>query len=175
MNINETFKKIKKYLSIYKLKKQKNSIIDFSTTIWKYTYIWYRCWITKSYIWNYCSIANNVLIGGGEHDINRISLNSMFYDSPRETLTKWDVIIWNDVWIWNWVTIRRWVKIGNWAVIWANSFINKNIPPYAIAVGSPAKIIKYRFDDDKIKKIEESQWRNYEPNEAKEIFKTLEG
>ena len=107
---------------------------------------------------------------GGEHDTKRISLNSIFYESPRETLTKWEVIIWNDVRIWNWAIIRRWIKIGNWAVIWANSFVNKDIPPYAIAVWTPAKVIKYRFSEQKIQIIEKSKRRNYEIKESKEIF-----
>lgn len=165
--------KLKWYLRMIKFILQKNSIVDSSTTIWKHSYIWYRCSITKSSIWNYCSIANNILIWWGEHDINRISLNSIFYDNQRETLTKWDVIIGNDVWIWNWVIVRRWVKIWNWAVIWANSFVNHDIPPYAIAVWSPAKVIKYRFDEWKQKAIEKSKRWEYEPEIAKNIIKSM--
>ena len=97
----------------------------------------------------------------------------MFYENPWETLTKWDVIIWNDVWIWNGVIIRRWVKIWNGAVVWANSFVNKDIPPYSIAVGSPARIIKYRFKDKEIQAIEESERWNYNPKEAGFILSSL--
>lgn len=167
------YQKLIKYVKIWRFILQKNSIIDSSTTIWKYTYIWYWCSITKSSIWNYCSIANNVLIWWGEHDVNRISLNSIFYDNQRETLTKWDVTIWNDVWIWNWVIVRRWVKIWNGAVIWANSFVNKDIPPYGIAVWTPAKVIKYRFDKKKIQAIEKSKRWEYDPKNAKMIFKSI--
>ena len=60
--------------------------------------------------------------------------------------------------------------IGNGAVIGANSVVTKNIPPYAIAVGSPAKIVKYRFSDAKIQQIESSQWWNNSLEDAKKIF-----
>lgn len=72
------------------------------------------------------------------------------------------MIIGNDVWIGVGSIIRRGVTIGNGAVIGANSFVNKDVPPYAFAVGSPARVIKYRFKKEMIEKIEESCWWQYE-------------
>ncbi|MBD3879711.1 MAG: CatB-related O-acetyltransferase [Quinella sp. 1Q5] len=59
------------------------------------------------------------------------------------------------------VTIMGGVKIGNGAVIGANAVVAKDIPPYAIAVGNPARIIKYRFDDETIRKLLAVKWWNW--------------
>jgi len=108
-----------------------------------------------------------------EHDINKVSTNSIFYNNTYSELTKLDCTIWNDVWIWVDSIIRRWIQVGNWAVIWANSFVNKNIPPYAIVWWNPAKIIKYRFSEKKINEIENSNWWKYDYKEAKEIINNI--
>ena len=150
-----------------------NTIISNDTKIWKYSYIWYNCWLTKVVIWNYCSIANNVSIWMWEHELNKISTNSIFYNNSYEDLTKNDCIIWNDVWIWVDSIIRRWVNIWNWAVIWANSFVNSDVPAYAVFAWSPAKIIKYRFNENIIKKIEKSNWWLYDKIKANNIINKI--
>jgi acetyltransferase-like isoleucine patch superfamily enzyme len=153
---------------------ESNTQIDSQSHIGTNVYIGKNCYLTKAKIGNYCSIANNVSIGQGEHDLNRISTNSIFYDNPYEELTAKKCIIGNDVWIGVDSIILRDVTIGDGAVIGANSVVTKDIPPYAIAVGSPAKIIKYRFDNDKIKLIQDSKWWNYSVKEAKIIIEKLE-
>ena len=122
-------------------------------------------------IGNYCSIANNVSIGQGEHDLTKISTNSIFYDNAFTELTKGDCEIGNDVWIGVDSIIKRGIKIGNGAVIGANSVATKDVPPYTIVVGSPAKIIRYRFDESKIKLIEDSKWWTIPYSDAKKYFK----
>ena len=74
----------------------------------------------------YVSIANNVTIGAGEHDLNKISTSSLFYDNAYDVLTEKDCIIGNDVWIGVDSIIRRGVTIGNGAIIGANSFVNQD-------------------------------------------------
>lgn len=71
------------------------------------------------------------------------------------------VIIGNDVWIGQTVTIMGGVKIGNGAVIGANAVVAKDIPPYAIAVGNPARVVKYRFDEETIRKLLAVKWWNW--------------
>ena len=71
-------------------------------------------------------------------------------------------IIGNDVWIGNGVTIIGGVKIGTGAIIGTNSVIAKDIPPYAIAVGNPARVTKYRFDEETIKKFMAIKWWNWD-------------
>jgi len=172
-NIWKIISSFSNFLFKSKLKIMSWSLVSKDCNIWKNTYIWYNCWITKTNIWNYCSIANNVSIGMWEHDINKVSTNSIFYNNTYSELTKLDCTIWNDVWIWVDSIIRRWIQVGNWAVIWANSFVNKNIPPYAIVWWNPAKIIKYRFSEKKINEIENSNWWKYDYKEAKEIINNI--
>lgn len=150
------------------------SIVSTDTTVGHHVYIGYNCFVTKTKIWNYTSIANSVNIGMWEHDLDGISTNSIFYESAYGKLTEKDCTIWNDVWIGVDVSIRRGVTIGDGAVIGANSFVNQDIPPFAIAVGSPAKVIKYRFSLEKIANIYTSEWWNEKnPEKAKKIIEKL--
>jgi len=148
--------------------------IDENCRIDSFTYIGYYCFITKAEIGRYCSIANHVSIGGGEHKLGRISTSSRFYEDPYKELTEKKCIIGNDVWIGTQSIIRRGVVIGNGAVIGANSFVTKEVPDFAVAVGSPAKIIKYRFPPEQIEMINASNWWDLELEEAKKIIKGLQ-
>jgi acetyltransferase-like isoleucine patch superfamily enzyme len=65
----------------------------------------------------------------------------------------WPIIIGDDVWIWMWAKIMSWVNIWKWAVVWAWAVVTKDIPPYAIVWWVPAKVIKYRFSEDRIKQL----------------------
>lgn len=155
-----------------------NAMIDKYSEIGEYTYIGHYSIITKSKIGRYCSIAPFVTIGLGEHDLKMISTSSEFYEgNVYSKLTEKEVIIGNDVWIGAKATILRGVKIGNGAVIGANSVVTRDIPDFAIAVGSPARIINYRFTNNEINKINLSEWWNEDITLAKDIqidlFKNL--
>ncbi|WP_051586366.1 CatB-related O-acetyltransferase [Selenomonas sp. AE3005] len=80
------------------------------------------------------------------------------------------IIIGHDVWIGENVTIMGGVRIGNGAVIGANAVVAKDIPPYAIAVGNPAKIIKYRFDSDTISQLQVIKWWDWSEEKIKEAL-----
>lgn len=79
------------------------------------------------------------------------------------------VIIGNDVWIGCNVTILDGLKIGDGAVIGAGSVVTKDIPPYAIAAGVPAKILRYRFDKRTIKELLELKWWELDDEEIKKL------
>lgn len=153
-----------------KVKICENVEIDSDTRIGKYTYIGQYTTITSAQIGNYCSIASFVKIGHGEHDLNRVSTNSLFNKNSFKELTKKKCEIGNDVWIGTDAIILRGVKIGDGAVIGANSLVNKDIPAFAVAVGSPARIIKSRFDNIKINRIIESSWWDYDFQKASAII-----
>lgn len=152
---------------------KEDTFIDSNSTIGSYSYIGRNCSISKSSIGRYCSIANNVSIGQGEHDLKEISTSSIFYHSPYDLLTSKSCKIEDDVWIGVDVIILRGVTIGTGAVVGANSVVTKDVPPFAVVVGSPAKLIKYRFDEDKITAILKSKWWNEKPEMAKIIFTEL--
>jgi virginiamycin A acetyltransferase len=167
------FKFLKKYFSKSNSFLKKN-IIDRDSSIGAHTYIGFNTYVTKASIGRYCSIANNVSIGPGEHSLEAVSTSALFVDGDvYEKLTEKQCYIGHDVWIGSGAIVRRGVKVGNGAVIGANSFVNSDIPPFAVAVGNPAKIKKYRFSKDLRDKIEKSQWWMYELDEAKNIIKDL--
>lgn len=123
------------------------------------------------YIGKFCSIANSVTIFlGGEHRTDWIStypFNVINKDFPNaqnisgHPKTKGDVCIGNDVWIGNGATIMSGISIGNGAVIGAEAVVTQSVPAYAIVAGNPARIIKYRFDNNTISKLEQIQWWNW--------------
>ena len=140
------------------------------STIGAYTYIGpygsYNC----TDIGRYCSFATGVHIGGEEHAFFDYSTSDLLSkQNDAETRTS----IGNDVWIGAQRYIRMGVKIGDGAVVGANSFVNKDVPPYAIVAGSPAKIIKYRFDEETIRKIVSTHYWDYSPKEARKIIKSI--
>lgn len=168
LEINKIISEFKrnKPISIKDVEIQNGSNISIDSIIGAHSYIGFNCTITKSNIGRYCSIANNVSIGVGEHKIERISTSSLFYEHPYEVLTEGDCNIGNDVWVGTNSVIRRGVTIGDGVIIGANSFVNKNLPDFCIAVGSPAKILRFRFSEDQILVIKNSKWWDLEIDEA---------
>lgn len=79
----------------------------------------------------------------------------------------------NDVWIGRDVTILPSVNIGDGAVIGTGAVVNRDIPPYAIAVGVPAKVIKYRFTPDEIEKLLKIKWWNWTDEQIKKNIDLL--
>lgn len=113
---------------------------------------------TKLYIGSYCSIAPNVrFLLGGEHQLYSIStypFKVLTFGESREAGSKGDIVVKDDVWIGDGAIICSGVNIGQGAVIAAGAVITKDVEPYAIVGGNPAKFIKYRLDESLRKKLE---------------------
>jgi acetyltransferase-like isoleucine patch superfamily enzyme len=143
--------------------------------IGKYNYIGPTTMINNAIIGNYCSIAPGVKIGQGNHCIGCITtyqrIAHKVYNHNLKTLPS---IISSDVWICADSIIAQGVRIGQGAIIGANSFVNSDIPPYAIAVGSPARVISFRFDSQKIDHLIKSEWVDQDIKKAIKTITRLE-
>lgn len=111
----------------------------------------------KLQIGNYCSIAEGVqFLLGGEHDYNNIStfpFKVVVLGAKPEAITKGAIIVDDDVWIGRNTLVMSGVHIGQGAVVASGSVVVKDVPPYAIVGGAPAKFIKYRFEEDLIREL----------------------
>jgi serine acetyltransferase len=81
---------------------------------------------------------------------------------------KGDIIIENDVWVGAKATIMSGVKISNGVVVAAGSVVTKDVPPYAIVAGNPAKIVKFRFDEIQIEKLLQISWWDWEEQKIRD-------
>jgi len=116
------------------------------------------------FIGNYCSIGPNLNIFRANHPMDYFTTHPLFYNPvfghvKKDTLQRPGISIGHDVWIGANVVILPGCKtIGNGVVIGAGSVVTKDIPSYAIAAGNPARVIKTRFSQAVIKRLEKSQW-----------------
>lgn len=147
-----------------------NNVYLKNTYISRFCYIGSNCIINSAEIGSYCSIASGTQIGGMEHSVKYLSTSTYLSD---ECVVGQVTTIAPDVWIAADCIIKQGISIGQGAVVGANSFVNKDVPPYAIVVGSPAKIIRYRFDSDVIQILIDSSYPKYEPKQAKEILQQI--
>lgn len=143
---------------------------------------------TNVKIGRYCSIALGVKFNLGIHPTDWLSTSDFQYipwflgvqegtnhlkhpfspDGPK-------TIIGNDVWIGDSVTIKSGVKIGDGAIIGANALVLKDVPAYAIVVGGPAKVIRYRFSPEIIEKLLQLKWWDYHYQDFKDVdFENIE-
>ncbi|CAL2060690.1 Hexapeptide repeat of succinyl-transferase [Tenacibaculum sp. 190524A05c] len=123
--------------------------------------------IGKIKIGNYCSIGQNVAIQESYHNYNNVTSyllgKNVFKDNNIEDfVSKGDIVIEDDVWIGSNSIILSGVTIGRGAIIAAGSIVTKNINPYEIVGGNPAKKIRDRFSQEKIRELEDSKWWEWE-------------
>lgn len=137
----------------------------------------------KLSIGKYCSIADNVTVmGGGIHHLKTFSTYPFHFAHPEIFTIKptlpdpelKETIIGNDVWIGHGATIQSGVKIGDGAVIGTNAVVSKDIPPYAIAIGCPIKILRYRFDEKTVDKLLELKWWDLNPKAINKLLPYLD-
>ncbi len=155
-----------------------NSFIDSCT------YIGSNSVINRATIGKFCSISSDVKIGLGSHPYNKFVSTSPYFYAPLD-FKKFsfadklyfqehkDTIIGNDVWIGANVILMDGVKLGNGTIIAAGAVVTKDVNPYEIVGGIPAKRIKQRFDDEDIIFLENFKWWRKDFNWLRENFKKL--
>jgi virginiamycin A acetyltransferase len=133
--------------------------------------------VSGTTIGKFCSIGPNFFCGWGIHPTNGISTSPIFYSVTKEGLIGTEnkveehkpIRIGNDVFVGANVTVLDGVTIGDGAVIGAGAVVSKNIPPYAIAVGSPIQIKRYRFSEKQIEQLLRIQWWNFSDEQLKDV------
>lgn len=176
------------YLRLKKKKNYTNEYPEFKNDeIGNFTYgrprILFRNNTSKLVIGKFCSISENVKIFlGGNHRVDWIStypfsdieeFQNIAKNIKGHPSTKGSVIIENDVWIGHGVVILSGIIIENGAVIGANSVVTKNIGPYEVWAGNPAKLVKKRFSDDIIEKLLEYKWWDNNTSRIQKIIPLL--
>jgi len=144
----------------------------YNSKIGEYSYVGPNTSIVCANIGKFCSIASGNAIGLGSHPLSYLSTSPIFYSEKNASGHSWTkknhfsefkrITIGNDVWIGSNVIILGGVNIGDGVVIGAGSVVTKDLPPYSIAVGVPAKVLKYRFNKEIISKILYIKWWNFD-------------
>lgn len=141
------------------------SFID--STMERHSFCGYDCDIYRAVIGAFTSIANGVVLGGARHPMEWVGMSPVFYAGRDSVKAKFserplpkppEVRIGNDVWIGRSAIVLSGVSVGNGAVIGAGAVVTKDVPPYAIVAGNPARVIRFRFSETTIRELETVRW-----------------
>jgi len=121
------------------------------------------------YIGKFCQIGPKVVFCGAiNHNwvgnkkaVSIFSFDNQWHISglfPSLTVSRGPIVIGNDVWVGRGAFILDGVNIGDGAIVGAMSVVAKDVPPYAVVVGNPARVVHYRYSEDQIKKLLEIKW-----------------
>jgi len=153
----------------------------YNTKLGDYSYIAEGAKVHSAEIGKFCSIGPNFLCAYGVHPTNGISTSPMFYSRRKQNgyslcdkdlaIENIPVKIGNDVLIGANVTVLDGVSIGDGAVIGAGAVVVKDIPPYAVAAGVPAKVLKSRFPQETADALLRIRWWDFPEERLKEVSK----
>lgn len=159
-----------------------------------YSYVSNNCCLSRVSVGSYTSIGPRVCTINGLHPYHSSSQSPIFHQ-PKSSLFKSKnhfpifsdpnlfqkkgssnstLVIEEDVWIGSDVKIMSGVRIGRGCVIGSCTFVNKDVPPYAIAYGVPMKIIRQRFSSEQICELEKSQWWTFPPDIAHSLLRSID-
>ena len=147
-------------------------------TLGAFSYFNGKAEVFHTQIGRYCSIAQDVIIGPGEHPTPSLSTHPFTFRGARNrfkkskeyrkllqvaksTLSHCTTKIGSDVWIGAKCFVSQGVTIHNGSIIGAGAVVTRDIPPYSIAAGTPARVIRTRFDEELVERLEQLQWWNY--------------
>lgn len=147
------------------------NVTIINSSIGDFSYVSDGSVISETNIGKFCSIGPNVRTGPGKHPTHTfVTTHPCVYSNPSNLLKnfstknhyeyKKEILIGNDVWIGANAIILDGIIIGDGAIIGANSVITGDVEPYSIVVGTPGKVVKYRFTDEEINFLLEFKWWN---------------
>jgi acetyltransferase-like isoleucine patch superfamily enzyme len=143
----------------------------YKSSIGDYSFLARNCFVNNSDIGKFCSIADNCIVGFASHPLDWVSTSPVFHSgsnifkknfSNHPFKSSKRTLIQNDVWIGINAIIADGVTVGNGAVIAAGAVVTKDVPPYAIVGGVPAKIIRYRLPEEERNDVLQSKWWDWD-------------
>lgn len=167
-----------------------NQVCPFATVsnceLGDFSYVGARSRVSRTQIGKFCSIAPEVVINLGMHPAKDfVSTHPIFYSrtfgskiyfAETQGFDEYATIeIGHDVWIGARVVVLPNVKIGTGSIIATGAVVSKDVEPYSVVGGVPAKVIRKRFDDQTIARLLESQWWDWDIQTLKENYKAFHG
>lgn len=176
--IAKVFKKLRgkaiRGSSVPSTSKVESGTVVINSIFGEHSFCGYDCSFINCTVGRFCSIASRVVVGGARHPIEYVSTSPVFL-AHKESIKKkfsrheyhWEArtLIGSDVWIGEGVFVKGGITIGTGAVIGMGSVVTKDVPPYAIFAGNPARLIRFRFSDEVIDGLLRSEWWNFSDDE----------
>lgn len=163
---------------VHRTSKIESGTTFYASSMGRHSFCGYDCDIYCTDIGSFTSIANGVVLGGGRHPMEWVSMSPVFYEGRDSVKAKFSVhkreppkriIVGHDVWIGRSAIVLPGVEVGDGAVIGAGSVVTKSVPTYSIVAGNPARVIRYRFDDATIARLTAIQWWTLSEGELRRL------
>jgi len=149
-----------------------------ASSIARHSFCGYDCSILNCDIGSFCSLASRVTIGGVAHPIDFVSTSPAFLshkDSIKQKFAHHSYLptirtmIGNDVWIGEGAYIKAGVSVGHGAIVGMGSVVTKDVAPYAIVAGNPARLIRMRFDQETVDALLAMAWWDMGDDELRRV------
>lgn len=158
----------------------------YRSTLGDYSYVMERTQVENSQIGKFCSIASDVRLNPGQHPLERPTSHHFTYRAAAYDLGEDDAdffawrasrptMIGHDVWIGHGVTVMGGVTVGTGAAIGSGAVVTRDVPPFAIVAGVPARVIRQRFPDDIAERLTHLEWWNWTHDQLRERLSDFRG